>query len=46
MPKVLYDDVIEVEERVVPYNENNSSNDPNKIKTLPNGHKVIIPQLI
>jgi hypothetical protein len=40
MPRILYDEVIEVEERVVPYNEIDSSNDPEKIKTFSSGQKV------
>ncbi|RNA32525.1 5-oxoprolinase [Brachionus plicatilis] len=42
MPKILYDDVIEVDERIIPYSENDSSHDPERIKTLPNGKKIEI----
>ena len=40
MPKVLYEEVIEVEERVVPFNEKDYLNERDRIKTLPNGQKV------
>lgn len=39
MPRILYDEVIEVEERVVPFIEN-SGVDAGRIKTLPSGQKV------
>lgn len=43
MPRILYDEVIEVSERVVPYREEEDSNiDPDRIKTLPSGQKVDI----
>lgn len=43
MPRILYDEVIEVSERVVPYREDEDSNiDPDRIKTLPSGQKVDI----
>ena len=42
MPRILYDEVIEVSERVVPYREEDSSIDPDRIKTLPSGQKVDI----
>ncbi|CAF0710424.1 unnamed protein product [Brachionus calyciflorus] len=42
MPKILYEDVIEVEERVVPFNEKHSTNDSKRIQTLPNGKKIEI----
>lgn len=41
MPRILYDDVIEVEERVVPYLDNVSS-DSSRVKTLPSGQKVVL----
>lgn len=40
MPRILYDEVIEVEERVVPFREIDSSIYPERIKTLLNGQKV------
>ena len=40
MPKILYEDVIEVDERIIPFSENDSSQDPQSITTLPNGKKV------
>ena len=42
MPRILYDEVIEVEERVVPFNEKDTSNNPELIKKLPSGQKVKI----
>lgn len=42
MPRILYDEVIEVSERVVPYREEDSNIDPDRIKTLPSGQKVDI----
>jgi hypothetical protein len=42
MPKVLYENVIEVSERVVPFLENDTSNVSSRIKTQQNGQKVII----
>lgn len=41
MPRVLYDEVIEVDERVVPYIESeNSISNKDRLRTLPNGQKV------
>jgi hypothetical protein len=40
MPKILYEDVIEVEERVLPFNENDSTGDLANVKHLPHGQKV------
>ena len=42
MPRILYDEVIEVSERVVPYREEDSNIDPDRIKTLPSGQKVAL----
>jgi hypothetical protein len=41
MPKVLYEDVIEVEERLVPFNEKEVASGEQNIKTLANGQKVL-----
>lgn len=40
MPRILYDEVIEVEERVIPFREADSSSDSEKIKILSSGQKV------
>jgi N-methylhydantoinase A/oxoprolinase/acetone carboxylase beta subunit len=42
MPKTLYDDVIEIDERVVPYNEGLVEKSKNRIEVLPNNQKIEI----
>ena len=42
MPKTLYDDVVEIDERVVPYNEGLVEISKNRIEVLPNNQKIEI----
>jgi N-methylhydantoinase A/oxoprolinase/acetone carboxylase beta subunit len=44
MPKTLYDDVIEIDERVIPYNEGLVEKSKNRIEVLPNNQKIEILQ--
>jgi N-methylhydantoinase A/oxoprolinase/acetone carboxylase beta subunit len=44
MPKTLYDDVIEIDERVIPHNEGLVEKSKNRIEVLPNNQKIEILQ--
>ena len=42
MPKILYEEVIEVEERVIPFKDEVLNNKINRVEVLSNGQKIEI----